>query len=228
LDEAKLVEVLHEAQRRGFLGSGPVLSHVEHSARLASLVGAPPTRFLDLGSGGGVPGLVLASRWPHAVGVLLDATRRRCEWLEEAVAVLGLAPRVTVRCGRAEELARHADLREAFPLVVARAFGSPATTAECAAGFLEPGGALVVSEPPRDSTPDPRRWPSEGLAELGLGASELRRRGDTGIVVTVRTGALSDRWPRRVGVPAKRPLWSPPRPRRPPASVPRGTPSRCG
>jgi hypothetical protein len=110
-----------------------------------------PVRALDLGSGGGLPGLVLVSAWPTTDWCLLDANQRRTEFLQEAVDELGLAGRVTVRRGRAEDLAHDPSLRGTFDLVVARSFGKPAVTAECAAGFLAVGGSLVVSEPPASS-----------------------------------------------------------------------------
>jgi 16S rRNA (guanine527-N7)-methyltransferase len=206
---APLTGLLAEAQRRGFLGPGPVSGQLTHAERLADLIGASPASFLDLGSGSGLPGLVLASRWPAARGILLDSAARRCSWLIEALDLAGFAPRVEVRCGRAEVLARQPELREAFPLVVARSFGPPATTAECAVGFLAPGGALVVSEPPGDARAADQRWPVEGLADLGLSPPEARRTEDTGVVIMRRVGPMDDRWPRRTGVPGKRPLWKP-------------------
>jgi 16S rRNA (guanine527-N7)-methyltransferase len=143
--------------------------------------------------------------WPTATGVLLDARRRRCSFLESGVEALDLADRVSVACGRAEELGRDQEFRGGFELVVARGFGAPATTAECAVGFLERGGRLAVSEPPGE--PDPTRWPKEGLAELGLLGPEVR--GSEGARVAVLTSAEQpgERWPRRVGVPWRRPLW---------------------
>ena len=211
---ASLLDLLREAQRRGFLGPGPVDEQLAHAHRVTDLIGEPPAAFLDLGSGGGLPGLVLAERWPDAHGVFLDASQRRCKWLAEAIdqAIWGSAPwtgRIEVRCGRAEELARDPGLREAFPLVTARSFGPPAVTAECAVGFLAPGGSLVVSEPPTDRGDTGARWPDESLRELGLGPAQERRASDVGVVVLTRDRALSDRWPRRIGIPGKRPLWKP-------------------
>jgi len=136
--------------------------------------------------------------------VLVDAMERRCRFLERATEQLGLATRVSVECGRAEELARREDLRGRFPVVVTRSFGPPAVTAECGVGFLASGGRLLVSEPP---VRDPGRWPSAGLAQLGLELGELME-GSSGAVQVVRfTGALEDRFPRRVGIPAKRPMF---------------------
>jgi 16S rRNA (guanine527-N7)-methyltransferase len=121
------------------------------------------------------------------------------------VSELGLSDRASVACGRAEELARQPDFRGAFDLVVARGFGPPAATAECAVGFLGAGGRLAVSEPPGEA--DPKRWPAAGLAELGLLGPELRREEEAGIALFTAPEPAGERWPRRVGVPGRRPLW---------------------
>jgi 16S rRNA (guanine527-N7)-methyltransferase len=148
--------------------------------------------------------LVLALRWPQARGVLLDAGQRRGEHLEEACRELGLTDRVAVVVARAEEAGRETRWRGSVELVVARGFGSPAATAECGVGFLRPGGRLAVSEPPGG---DPGRWDPAGLARLGLVGPEIRR-GDGATVATfLLPGAADERWPRRTGVPAHRPLW---------------------
>lgn len=200
-----LTDVLEEARHLGLLGPGPVARHVEHATDLAHALGDFGGSLLDLGSGGGLPGLVLFERWSASHGVLLDAQRRRCEFLGRAVDALGLDDRVVVRCGRAETLARAGDLRGRFDLVVARSFGPPAVTAECAVGFLRPGGALVVTEPPESSVHD--RWPPESLARLGFRPAGSMRVGETA-AVRIRLGEATDeRWPRRDGMPAKRPLW---------------------
>ena len=197
---------LEDARRRGMLGPGPVDVHLDHAEAIAAAVGGNfRGRFLDLGSGAGVPGVILIALWPAATGVLLEARKRRCAFLEAAVSGLGLSDRASVACGRAEELARQRDFRGAFDLVVARGFGPPATTAECAVGFLGAGGRLVVSEPPGET--DPKRWPASGLAELGLLGPELRREGEAGIALFTAPEPAGDRWPRRVGVPGRRPLW---------------------
>jgi 16S rRNA (guanine527-N7)-methyltransferase len=201
--DPRLEAVLTQSRRRGFLGPGALDVHVEHTHAFAAAVGREPNAYLDLGSGGGIPGLALALDWPRSHGVLLDGSSRRCEFLKDAVTELGLAARVEVVCERAEEAARRVALRGRFPVVVARSFGAPAVTAECATGFLSDGGRLVVSEPP-SAAPD--RWPSAQLATLGLAPPETRR-DDYGFAILRRTGPLSDRWPRRVGIPAKRPLW---------------------
>lgn len=202
--DQRLLQVLEEARDRGFLGPLPAAKNVEHSRRLGVVSGPAPRRFLDLGAGAGVPGLVLTLEWPDSRAVLLDSRRRVCAWLGEAITALALGDRVTVVCGRAEELARRPDLRQAFDLVVARSFGSPAVTAECGVAFLTAAGRLVVSEPP---AAEGERWPAAGLAELGLTGPEIHREGGVTAAVLTRHGVLNDRWPRRPGIPAKRPLW---------------------
>lgn len=195
-----LEAILAEARDLGFLGPGPAPFHVEHArAYLPALVGVTGDA-LDLGTGGGVPGLVLAAERPDLRWTFLDSMRRRTAFLERAVAALGLD--VTVRTARAEEVP---DLRGRFAAVVARSFGPPAVTAECAAPLLGVGGRLVVSEPP-DAPDAPDRWPAEGLATLGLRAAQ-RLAGPPALVVLTQTAPCPAVYPRRTGLPAKRPLW---------------------
>jgi 16S rRNA (guanine527-N7)-methyltransferase len=161
-----LLGVLRRSQALGFLGPGPVEAHVERAGAFveATPPGAAVSSFLDLGSGGGVPGLVLAVAWPAATATLLDSQQRRSRFLTEAVEELGLDGRVQVVHARAEELAHEPAHRGAYDLVTARSFGPPAMTAECAVGFLRPGGSLLVAEPPDESP----RWPETGLRTMGL------------------------------------------------------------
>jgi 16S rRNA (guanine527-N7)-methyltransferase len=111
-------------------------------------------------------------------------------------------------------------LRAAFDVVVARSFGPPPVVAECAAPFLRTGGVLVVSEPPVGSgrgsaidhaelpVPNPR-WPAGPLAALGLHPTGLVRN-RFGYQVLHQVSVCPERFPRRVGVPAKRPLYQVP------------------
>ncbi len=209
-----LIEALQRAQAWGFLGPGPLDVHVAHAQgfadaadahRFADATGA----WMDLGSGGGIPGLVLAHRWPERVSTLIDSNQRRARFLAEVVENQGWGDRVQVLSDRAEMAGRAEALRGNFSLVVARSFGPPAVTAECSAPFLRPGGILIVSEPPlsapNDDT-DESRWPAEGLAQVGLERLALWR-GGFGYRVLRQTVECPARFPRRVGVPGKRPLY---------------------
>jgi 16S rRNA (guanine527-N7)-methyltransferase len=139
---------------------------------------------------------------------LLDAQERRCEFLRGACATLELEARIEVVCGRAERLAREPELRGQFDLVVARSFGAPAITAECAVGFLRRGGRLIVTEPPEsDVAGRSDRWPASELEPLGLSPPLLVRHREAGAVILRLEHDVDDRWPRRDGIPHKRPLW---------------------
>lgn len=199
---AALRDVLTESRRRGFLGPGPIEDHIVHASGFVPLVGSASC-VLDLGSGGGLPGLVMMTELPTSSFVLLDASTRRCEFLTWAVERLGVADRARVLCGRAEALAREPALRAHFPVVVSRSFGGPAVTAECAVGFLDaPGARLLVSEPPDAG---PARWPAEGLDLLGLRSGDRHQTGHSTIQVLELVSMPSQDVPRRVGVPSKRP-----------------------
>ena len=173
---------------------------------MPSGTGAP--HILDLGSGGGLPGLVIAIRWPAATLVLLDANERRAEFLQRAVRRCGLGERVTVVHQRAEVGGRDPEYRGTFDGVVVRSFGAPAVVAECGAPFLRQGGWLIVSEPPGASEEDGHRdrWPADGVAQVGLEPGEFVREG-FGYQVLYQREACPERFPRRNGVPAKQPLF---------------------
>ena len=199
--EPGLVDQLDRARELGFLGPGPVDGHIEHAAGFVVALEGVAGVVVDLGSGGGIPGLVVAVERPDLEVVLVDAMAKRCRFLRSAVAALGLEDRVRIVEGRAEEVGRGA-LRSSASAVVARSFGPPAATAECAAPLLRVGGWLVVSEPPEG----PMRWPEAGVAQLGL---RLAARTDAGprLQVLEKVAPCPERFPRRIGVPGKRPLF---------------------
>lgn len=196
--------VLARSRELGFLGPGPVAEQRAHAeAFVGAIAPIEAGLAIDLGSGGGIPGLVLALALPHLRWVLLDGMVRRTTFLEEAVQELGLTERVTVRTVRAEDAGRDPDYRSQADLVVARSFAAPAVTAECAGGLLRAGGQLVVSEPPGSSG---ERWPGDGLDELGQ-ALEAVLPGPPTFARLRQVTVVPERYPRRVGIPAKRPRW---------------------
>lgn len=205
-----LVPVLEEARRLGFLGPGPVEPHVAHAGGFAAALeeeagaGWFPRWAVDLGSGAGLPGLPLALAYPRAQWVLVEVSVRRAAFLRAAVAELTLGERVTVVEERAEVVGRAPACRGRFDLVVARSFGPPAVFAECAAPLLRPGGWAVVSEPPGGA---PARWPAHGLAQLDMAPGPAVSAGGAAYQVLRQVAACPERWPRRTGVPGKRPLF---------------------
>jgi 16S rRNA (guanine527-N7)-methyltransferase len=207
-----LIQVLLEARTAGFLGPGPIEPHLDHAAgfltlarRLSADVPTGP-RLLDLGSGGGLPGLVIATEWPTAALVLLDANERRTDFLRQSVRRLDLEDRVTVVHQRAETCGRDPEYRGTFDGVVVRSFGAPGVVAECSAPFLKTGGWLIVSEPPGTIEVGGARWPAEAVAQVGLATGEFAREG-FGYQVLYQREPCPERYPRRNGVPSKSPLF---------------------
>ena len=158
-----LLTVLERARAVGFLGPGPLRVHLDHARMYLRHLSPEPRRVIDLGSGGGLPGLPLFVDRPDCQGVLLDASQKRGSFLVWALSELQLTDRVSVVVDRAERRAHDDDFRESFDLVVCRGFGPPAVTVECSAGYLADGGRLLISEPPGG-----RAWPDSALGDIGL------------------------------------------------------------
>ncbi len=203
----RLGDVLAAARELGFLGPAPFEDHVTNGRAFAAVVAERPDELcVDLGSGGGVPALVVALAVPQLRVVCVDRGVRRCAFLVEAVQELELAERVTVHEADAEVLARDPRYRGGAGWVTARSFGPPGVTAEAGVRFLRVGGELVVSEPP--GTVPGERWDHEGLAELALGLSGVATGGGTALARCVRRDVpLDDRYPRRAATVRKRPLF---------------------
>ena len=188
------------------IGGAALEAHRDHALGFVRAVAdlAPlDARVLDLGSGGGLPGLVIAVEYPHLCVTLLDGRITRTEALQSAASELDLLERVDVVTDRAEEAGRSPALRYQFDLVFARGFGSPSVTAECGAPFLRVGGFLVVSDPPGGSA---QRWPAEDCGKLGLVVVRSLT-APWAFTVLRAEFPCPDTFPRRTGVPGKRPLF---------------------
>jgi 16S rRNA G527 N7-methylase RsmG len=157
-----LVEALADQQRLGVLGTSPAEA-IAHSDRFVAAL-ADAGRVLDLGSGAGVPGLVIAVRRPSLRVTLLDARERRTDRLARIVHRLGLTDRVEVVCARADAAARQADLAGSFEAVTARSFGGPVAVLTASRPFLAVGGRLVVSDPPAAGA----RWSIDEVVRAGF------------------------------------------------------------
>jgi 16S rRNA (guanine527-N7)-methyltransferase len=117
--------------------------HIPESVHLARQlpVSERPLRLLDVGSGGGLPGLVIAIERPDIAVELLEARQKKVDFLREAVAELGLA--VRVHHGRAEDLTA-SSLGGEFDLVTARAVAPLERLLPWTIPFLRPGGLLYA------------------------------------------------------------------------------------
>jgi 16S rRNA (guanine527-N7)-methyltransferase len=208
-----LGQAYEDAIRLGFLGPREQERlwerHIEDALGLAAIRHPEPgERWADLGSGAGLPGLPLAVAHRATSFTLIDAQRRRLNWVEATSATLRLT-NVEVVHARLEDYAR-GPARESFDVATARALGPLPVVAELGLPLLKRGGLLMV--PRGQST-------SEELAQATVACQQLGGRIDEVIpnpsspidrvgfvVIMAKIAATSPRFPRRSGVPARTPL----------------------
>lgn len=138
---------------------------------------------VDIGAGGGVPGLVIAHDRPDLEIVLIDRRQKRTDFLERVRRRYAWLASVEVRCADVTDLAATSSA-ELVPVdaVVARGFGPPLRTLAVGASLVRRDGLIVISEPP-----DGDRWDLDQLRELGVRRRPTAHPGDR-IVTFVRTG----------------------------------------
>lgn len=167
--------------------------------------------WLDLGAGAGVPGIPLAIARPGARITLLDAAKKKCAFLREAVRVTGLGDRADVVCARSE---RHASAgepgREAYAVVLARAVSELGVLVELAAPLLAPDGLLLASKTRRALKHEiAAADASASLCGLAQEAPVLLPQSplDDAACAVYRKVTPAPSWlPRREGMAVKRPL----------------------
>ncbi len=164
-----VAEILATAQRFGTLGSRPIPEVIEHARHFVAALPPQAQLVIDIGTGAGVPGLIIADDRPDLTLVLVDRREARMDELSRGVAAAGMADRVQVLTADVETLGRDSEHHEKYDVVVCRGFGSPEVTAPLARPLLKNGGTLIVSEPP---SPDPSRWPNDLLEKVGFGPPE--------------------------------------------------------
>jgi 16S rRNA (guanine527-N7)-methyltransferase len=178
---------------------------------LAVLSYLPPgaLRLIDVGTGAGFPGLPLKLARPELDAVLLEATGKKAEWVEETIERLGLSGARAI-AGRAEEVAHDPVHRGRYDAAVARALAPFPVLCELCLPFLRPGGTFVALksvagaavEVPRAA----RALDLLGGRLRGVFPVTLPALPNRVIVVVDQVTAAPDAYPRRPGQPAKRPL----------------------
>jgi 16S rRNA (guanine527-N7)-methyltransferase len=163
---------------------------------------------IDVGSGAGLPGLPLAIALPQFDVTLLEATARKIQFLDHAIRALALE-NATVLHGRAEERAHEAQHREAYDVATARAAGSTATLIELLIPFLKPGGLAILMKTRRMLDPELDEA-AAALSRLQAGVEAVRDGPrafqDHALVLVRKQGPTPPEYPRRPGIPARRPL----------------------
>jgi 16S rRNA (guanine527-N7)-methyltransferase len=164
--------------------------HLEESLALVPHVGRYSGAIVDVGSGGGAPGIPLAAAFPGREVVLLEANRRKSEFL---VSVASEFPNARVVRGRAEEQAP-----DSFGVAVAKALAPPPVALEWCLALVRPGGAAILLVGPSADVEAVARV----SARLGGGPPETHG----GVLVVPKLEPTPAGFPRRPGVARKRPL----------------------
>jgi 16S rRNA (guanine527-N7)-methyltransferase len=156
-------------------------------------------RFVDLGSGGGLPGIPLAAALPADRALLVESVRKKAGFLDVAVEALGMTGRVVVEPRRAEAVARDPRDREQWPAVTARAVAALPELAELAFPLLAPGGVLVAWK--RGAIEEEVAGAAAILDGLGGGRIEVIDPGLSALpghrlVIVEKTGRTDSTWPR--------------------------------
>jgi 16S rRNA (guanine527-N7)-methyltransferase len=159
---------------------------------------------IDVGTGGGLPAIPLAIARGMRV-TLVDATAKKIAFISSTIAELGIEGEAIA--ARAETLARDVRFRERFTYATARAVASAPAVIELTLPFLAPGGrALLQRGTPADAEHDAAR--KTALALGGEVTVELPLEGERRILIVTKRSPTPERFPRRVGVAQKRPLFS--------------------
>ena len=192
-----------EVQIRHFLDSLTIFSVLDNSRPYENL------NILDVGTGAGLPGIPLKIAIPGIKLTLMEATGKKTEFLHYVTSVLSLK-NVEVVTGRAEELAHNADYRACFNTVVSRAVASLATLAELTLPFCKTGGKVVA--PKKGDVSKEIKEAIKSIETLGGSLREVRLVelgdliDDRYLVIIDKVSPTPDKYPRRPGIPEKRPI----------------------
>ncbi len=192
-----------EVQVRHFLDSLAIYSVLDISRSHENL------NILDVGSGAGLPGIPLKIALPETKLTLIEATGKKTEFLNHIVRILRLE-NVAVVTGRAEDLAHNNEYRAGFNVVISRAVASLATLVELTLPFCPTGGTVIA---PKKG--DIGKEIKEALKAIETFGGSLREVilvelddliDDRYLVIIDKVSPTPDKYPRRPGIPEKRPI----------------------
>ncbi len=192
-----------EVQTRHFLDSLTVITVLNNQPRAEG-----DFSLIDVGTGGGIPGIPLKIVLKQARAVLLDSVAKKTAFVQHAVTALGL-DRTEVVTGRAEALAHQPGYRQTFHLAVCRAVSKLAAIAELTLPFLQEGGLAIIYK--KGDIQQELTQAGRAIETLGGRTKEVRRIDLEGLeghclVVLEKAAPTPPRFPRRAGMPEKRPI----------------------
>lgn len=164
---------------------------------------------LDVGSGFGMPGIALNVVFPENEMIMVDSAKKKIEFIDSVINKMGLR-NVTTAWGRAEDLAKCQNHRERYTLVVSRAVATLPVLLELTLPFCRVGGLVVAVKGPR--VQDEIYQSINALGKLGGRIEEVLSVKDklpflsTHLVLVRKTSETPTNFPRRSGIPKKRPL----------------------
>lgn len=182
--------------------------HVQDSLQVLEYTSLDGLKTVDLGSGAGFPGLLLAIKCPAAEFTLIESDQKKSGFLNRAVADLGL-DHVQVINRRVEEMGRDRMFREQYDVVTARAVAGMNVLLEYGVPLLKPGGCgwfwkgIQVEEEIEQARKALKVLQARVEA---IHWYRLQQERDRALVRIVKEEATPDAYPRRVGIPSKRPL----------------------
>jgi 16S rRNA (guanine527-N7)-methyltransferase len=165
-------------------------------------------RLVDVGSGGGFPGLPLKIAFPRLQLTLVESVNKKADFLRETVSQLGLTD-VEVVAERAETAGRNPDHRDTYDWATARALGTLPVVIELVAPFLAPGGLLVAQRGGKLDAELVHAAPAFKALRLWSRTPiylEVAGLEGHGLIVGEKYAPTPDAYPRRPGMPRKRPL----------------------
>jgi 16S rRNA G527 N7-methylase RsmG len=148
VDDTRLLAALAVIQARGAIGERSLLDAVAHADRFVELIPSGPQLVVDLGSGGGLPALVISWRRSDLMVTMVERRATRADLLRRAVIALGLGAHTTVLNLDVADVVEGS--ANAFDVVTSRSFADLPTTARAIDALLADGGVALISEPPSD------------------------------------------------------------------------------